>query len=149
MDQLRIEGLEVQRYAPDPQPRVKTPMRMLETLDVNSPPVDKKELRGGGPPFRKKGIGVSGSATPEEHAVFFASVASPSPSKPRDVEILEGILTEAYDAEVEITHIEDLPLSRKPVRQVYFVMNDLQSQVWVFKADPVQTLFRVCLFHNI
>ncbi|GEM_PF-4305566 len=68
-------------------------------------------------------------------------------TRPDAISFLEQILTEEYQAPVQITKVVDLPATRKGVREVYFLINSGISKVWVFKADPVGTARELAVYH--
>jgi hypothetical protein len=72
-----------------------------------------------------------------------------SSALPDAVQTLEKILSSAYSAPVRITRVRDLPQSRKKVREVFFLINNGISKVWVFKADPEKTKDELNAYHII
>lgn len=73
-------------------------------------------------------------------------------SKPLDIERLEEVLSSSYDVNVAIASVNDIPVTRKQVREVYFIRDDDPEKlykVWVFKADPVATLKELTIYHII
>lgn len=61
--------------------------------------------------------------------------------KPETVIQLERILSMAYEASVEITSINEIPQTRKEVKEVHFMKNNdaWLHKVWIFKANPKET----------
>ncbi len=73
-------------------------------------------------------------------------------SKPLDIERLEEVLSSSYNVNVAIASVNDIPVTRKKVREVYFIRDDDPEKlykVWVFKADPVATLKELTVYHII
>lgn len=68
-----------------------------------------------------------------------AAAGAEASLKPDGILTLEKILSEAYGRNVSITRVRELPVTRKPVKEVYFLINNALSKVWVFKADPKRT----------
>ncbi|MBU0666948.1 MAG: hypothetical protein ABIC91_05860 [Nanoarchaeota archaeon] len=61
--------------------------------------------------------------------------------KPESVLQLEQVLQKAYgDTNIRITSIKDMPTTRKQLKRIYFLKDFRISQVWVFKADPKETI---------
>lgn len=60
-------------------------------------------------------------------------------SKPDAVQKLEELLSAEYNSKVEVTCINELPITRKQVKEVYFLIENSLSKVWIFKADPMKT----------
>lgn len=52
---------------------------------------------------------------------------------------LEELLSKEYNSKVDVTCINELPMTRKSVKEVYFLINSGLAKVWVFKADPIKT----------
>jgi thiamine kinase-like enzyme len=71
--------------------------------------------------------------------------------KPDDIYTLEHLLSEAYDTRVEITSVNELPLTKKKVKEIHFLRMDegwgLNHKVWVFKADPEKTLRELTIYY--
>jgi len=78
------------------------------------------------------------SAIPRRKALIGAK-AEKTETKPNDIQTLERILSREYNTKIKITSVKELPVTRKQVKQVFFLMNDGISQVWIFKADPEKT----------
>ncbi len=75
-------------------------------------------------------------------------------TKPEGIEALEEVLAGAYNAEVMITRVRDLPSTRKEqVREVYFLKENEGKRgvlkVWVFKADPLETARELATYQII
>lgn len=66
--------------------------------------------------------------------------------KPDGIIALEKILSANYTKPVEITRIDDMLMTRKQVKRIYFAMEDSIYQVWVFKADPKQTAKELAIY---
>ena len=68
---------------------------------------------------------------------------------PSDVEKLEDILSLAYKSVAKITCINEMPTTRKQVKEVYFLKHgeDWLHKVWVFKADPEQTAKELIVYY--
>ena len=69
--------------------------------------------------------------------------------KPSEVSVLENILSLAYSSPIEITAINELPTSRKQVKEVHFFKTNHEwlYKVWVFKADPVSTAKELAVYY--
>lgn len=81
---------------------------------------------------------------------FKAAASIPRSSvKPVEVSILEKLLSSAYDANVSVTRIRTLPTTRKEVKEVFFLLNNGISKVWVFKADPKKTAIELNTYHVV
>ncbi len=70
-------------------------------------------------------------------------------SKPKEIILLENILTLFYDCAVKVTDVRQLPTTRKEVKEVYFLKGHAQSKVWVFEADPDLTAKELAIYHLI
>jgi len=66
-----------------------------------------------------------------------------------EVEALEQILSLSYKSPIEITAINELPITRKQVKEVHFTKKDSDwlSKVWVFKADPEATAKELTVYY--
>ncbi|MBI4441357.1 phosphotransferase [Candidatus Woesearchaeota archaeon] len=76
-----------------------------------------------------------------------ASVAPPA--KPKEVLLLEQLLSQAYNEQVSVTRVRPLVTSRKEVKEVYFCLGQGVSKVWVFKADPKTTMQELNAYHIV
>ena len=63
------------------------------------------------------------------------------------VKNLEKLLSETYNGDVIITKITQLPVTRKKVKEVMFLLNNRMSKVWLFKADPKNTARELAVYN--
>jgi hypothetical protein len=78
------------------------------------------------------------SSLPESSAVVSDSVTN-----------LQDLLSQAYQKPILITAINELPQTKKQVKEVYFMHDNLLSKVWVFKTDPEKTWKELVTYHII
>ena len=88
------------------------------------------------------------SVRPVRAALFGAS-KSVRAAKPDEVCKLEQLLSAEYDVPVLITRVQDVPTTRKQVKEVCFLKERKLSKVWVFKADPASTAKELITYHIV
>lgn len=77
------------------------------------------------------------------------SLSTETFSRSKEIDVLEGILSLAYNDPVSITRIRELPTTRKEVKEVTFRKGNLYPKVWVFKAEPKETAKELAAYHII
>jgi thiamine kinase-like enzyme len=88
---------------------------------------------------------------PTRGAAYGAAVRSAHEPKkqPSEISVIEKILSAEYKSPVTVTSIRELPSTRKHVKQVFFLINNGISQVWLFKADPKKTAKELAAYRLI
>jgi thiamine kinase-like enzyme len=71
------------------------------------------------------------------------------PKKPDEIIALENVLSEAYNTNVRIGYVRDIPQTRKQVKEVRFRKPDdpWLYKAWIFKADPVMTKREMTIYY--
>jgi hypothetical protein len=69
--------------------------------------------------------------------------------KPEEILALEHVLSIAYDTNIRIGYVREIPQTRKQVKEVRFKKPDdpWLYKIWVFKADPVITRREMTIYY--
>ena len=153
LDKIRFEGIEPGDY--EKKPIVRT--QQLNCLK------DSFNYRGLGRGIKSNLIGSTRSLnksysaheikiTKGPESLFCSIQPIRKKFKPKDIERLEEVLSSSYNVNVAIASVNDIPVTRKEVKEVYFIRDDDPEKlykVWIFKADPVATLKELTVYHII
>ena len=149
LDKIRFEGIESGDY--EQKPIICT--RQFSSFNsMDSIRGIKNKLLGARHTPDKTSRAHEIKITKGPENIFYSKQILERKSKPIDIERLEEVLSSSYNVNVAIASVNDIPVTRKEVREVYFIRNDdpeKMYKVWVFKADPVATLKELTVYHII
>ena len=170
LGKLRYEKIPIIGTPPKPEPEIgiefaESMLCEFEDSEALLPPEDeevdkqiesasfspepKPVFRSAMPRLRSADFGVKSFNTKSRKALIGAPLHKPPIKGPTEVETLENILSLSYKLPVTITSINNLPITRKQVKEVYFSKggDPWLYKVWIFKADPVETAKELTVYY--